>query len=286
MISIFQAIILGGLQGVSELFPISSLGHSVLLPAILGWRIEQNANYFLMFIVATHFATALTLFLYYWADWKRIIAGIFRSLKEREIRADDLSAKLGWLLIVATVPVGIAGLLFEKTFKAFFEAPVYVAAFLALNGIMLLAAEALRKRAKAPAGAGNADERIGSELSWGKAVKVGLMQVIALLPGFSRTGSTISGGLLVGLSHEDALRFSFLLATPVIAAAALLELPGLAFSGQGYAILTALIGAVCAALGAWLSARFLTRYFKTNKLTPFAVYCVLAGLICLAVFTL
>ncbi len=283
MISIFQAIVLGALQGVSELFPISSLGHSVLLPFVLGWHIEQNANYFLMFIVATHFATALVLFIFYFKDWKRIIAGIFRSLKEREIRTEDLSAKLGWLLVVATVPVGIAGLIFEKTFKAFFAAPGYVAGFLVLNGVMLLIAEILRKRAKAAAAAQNADERIAGELSWGKAVKVGLMQVIALLPGFSRTGSTISGGLLVGLSHEDALRFSFLLATPVIAAAALLELPGLAFSGQGYAIMAALIGAACAALGAWFSVRFLTKYFKTKKLTPFAAYCIAAGLICLAV---
>jgi len=277
MLSYFQAVVLGLLQGVTELFPVSSLGHSVILPGLFGWTIDQNANYFLTFLVATHFATALVLFFYYYEDWKRIISGIMRSLREREIKATDPDAKLGWLLIVGTIPAGIAGVLFEDRIKQLFISPVAAACALTLNGLLLYGAEFLRKKSAAKKIA-SADARIASGISWWQAVKVGTMQIIALIPGFSRTGSTIAGGLMAGLTHEDALTFSFLLATPIIGAAALLKLPELLLSGGTAAISTAVVGSVAAAVAAYFSVRFLTQYFKTKTLTPFAIYCFVFGI--------
>jgi len=280
MLSYFQAAILGILQGISELFPISSLGHSILLPAVLGWTIDQNANYFLTFLVATHFATATVLFFIYRSEWVRIISGILRSIRLRSIALDP-DAKLGWLLVVGTVPAGIVGLLFQKQVQELFKSPSYVASFLALNGVLLYVAELLRTKAKSGGGIHDTEQRISAEVSWRQSAAVGVMQVLALLPGFSRTGSTIAGGLMVGLAHEDALRFSFLLATPIIAAAAALKLPVLFASRDAPAIEAALLAATCAAIASYLSVKFLTRYFKTRTLTPFAVYCSLAGLISL-----
>ena len=281
MLSLRQALILGILQGVSELFPISSLGHSIILPALLGWMIDQNANYFLTFLVATHFATAAVLFVIYRADWVRIIRGIVRSVWRRSL-AEDSDAKLGWLLAVGTIPAGAIGLVLEKQLRELFASPSYIASFLALNGLLLYVAELLRARAKTLSEVRDADQRIAAELSWLQSAKVGTMQVLALLPGFSRTGSTIAGGLMVGLAHEDALRFSFLLATPIIGAAGALKLPLLFWSRDVKAIETALMGATSAAIASYLSVKFLTRYFKTRTLVPFAAYCLLCGLVSFA----
>ncbi len=281
MLSYVQAIILGVLQGISELFPISSLGHSVIITGLLGWGIDRHGGYFLAFLVATHFATALTLFVMYWNDWVRIISGILRSAWQREI--SDADAKLGWLLVVGTVPAGLVGLVFQDQVKKLLISPAFVALFLAANGALLYLAELLRKRAKRAAEVTDADHRLAGDLSWWQSLKVGMMQIIALLPGFSRTGSTIAGGLMVGLSHEDALRFSFLLATPIIGAAAVLKLPGLIASGNHAAIGTAVVGGLCAAMGAYFSVKFLTRYFETRTLTPFAIYCALFGLLSLSI---
>ncbi len=277
MISFPQAIILGLLQGITELFPISSLGHSIILPGLLGWHFDQNATDVIEFLVATHLATALVLFFIYWKDWVRIIKGIFRSLAEREIAAADKDAKLGWLLVIGTIPAGIVGLLLEERAKQFFTAPRQAAFFLIVNSILLFAAEFLRRRKKQPEIVGRADERL-AKLSWTQAVKIGCMQVFALIPGISRTGSAMTGGLWTGLSHEDALRFSFLLATPIIGAAAFLELPGL-FAAGGNVAIAALVGAIAAAGAAFLSVKFLVRYFKTKTLVPFAIYCLLAGIL-------
>jgi undecaprenyl-diphosphatase len=276
MLTSLQAAILGLLQGVSELFPISSLGHSIILPGLLGWSIDRHANYFLTFLVATHFATALVLFFFYFDDWIRIIRGTLRSIRTRDL-AGDPDAKLGWLLVIGTVPAGLLGLVFEKRLQRLFVSPSYVAGFLLLNGVLLYVAEMLRKRARIADAVRDADRRIAAEVSWWQSAKVGVMQVLALLPGFSRTGATIAGGLMVGLVHEDALRFSFLLATPIIAAAAVLKLPALFVSMDAAAIEAALLGAGCAAVAAYFSVRFLTRYFRTRTLTPFAIYCLLAG---------
>ena len=294
MLTFFQAIILGLTQGITELFPISSLGHSVLLPGLLGWNISQNSETFLEFLVATHLATAIVLFVIYFKDWVRIVKGIFRSFAAREIGNADPDAKLGWLLVVSTIPAGIIGLLLKDQITGSLLSPQSAAFFLMLNGLLLLLAEWLRKRA-ARAGRGTAatsvpaeslqnnDTRIAHRLSFWQSFKVGILQILALLPGFSRTGATLAGGLMVGLSHEDSLRYSFLLATPIIGAAALLEIPALLTSGNSALIEVSLAGAIAAAFAAWFAVKFLTRYFKTNTLTPFAVYCLAVGIISLVI---
>ncbi len=283
MLSHFQAAVLGVLQGVSELFPISSLGHSVILPGLLGWSIDQNAEYFLTFVVATHFATALALFVVYWDDWVHIISGLLGSIWAREFRPTNPDAKLGLLLIIGTVPAGAVGFIFQKQLQKLFISPAVAAFFLILNGGLLYLAERLRRNAQASEDLDGIDQRIAARMSRWQSAKVGMAQVLALLPGFSRTGSTIAGGLLIGFSHEEALRFSFLLATPIIGAAALLKLPVLFRSGNVPAIENALLGAVCAAVAACVSIKILTRYFQTKTLTPFAIYCAAVGLLSLIV---
>ena len=284
-ISYLQAAILGLVQGAAELFPVSSLGHSVVLPRLLGWDIHQNDDAFLTFLVATHLATALVLLGFFWHDWKRIIAGIGRSLRDREIAPGDGDAKLGWLLVVATIPAGLLGLLLEHPLRRVFASPQSAAAFLFLNGVMLFGAEALRRRAPGPDPLlPDGDARIAARTTWNEALGVGAAQAIALLPGFSRSGATMGGGLVVGLSNEDAARFAFLLATPIIGAAAALKLPDLLGSKGDGLRGPALLGAVCAAATAYLAVRFLMRFFETNRLAPFAVYCVVAGALLSLVF--
>ena len=285
MLTYFQAIILGALQGITELFPISSLGHSVVLPKLLGWHINQSDPYFLTFLVATHTATAIVLFFFFFDDWKRIIAGFFRSLKVREIRDNDPDARLAWLLVVGTIPAGILGILFEDTFKALFASPQLVAFVLILNGVMLYGAEMLRRRARENNSVSGSNCRI-AKLTWTQTIKVGGMQCLALIPGFSRTGSTITGSLLVGLSHEDAARFSFLLATPIIGAASVLKLPELLTQTGNTVLIPTLIGALFAGVFAYLSVKFLTKYFETENLTVFAIYCAAAGVLLSLLFLL
>jgi|SRR3989344_130518 len=268
MITILQAVLLGVLQGITELFPISSLGHSVIFPALFGWEELQKDPLFLNFLVGTHLATALVLIVMFWSDWREIAKGFFRSLKQRRISSQDANAKLAWLLIIGTIPAGILGLLFEEPLEALFSTPDYAVMFLALNGVMLLIAERLPKKS------GTHIE----QTTWAQSVGVGASQALALFPGFSRTGSTIVGGLLVGLSHKDALRYSFLLATPIIAAASLLKLPEL-FTDHGKAfLLPTLVGAVAAGSAAYFAVKFLTDYFQTKTLKPFGIYCIIAGL--------
>jgi undecaprenyl-diphosphatase len=268
-ISYFQGAMLGLLQGVSELFPVSSLGHSVILPKLVGWDIHQKDPYFLSFLVATHIATALVLLVFFRTDWWRILKGLGRSLRDREIAVHDTDAKLGWLLVVGTIPAGILGLTLESKLRSVFASPQSAAIFLAVNGVLLYGAELLRRRA--PETADDDDARIARQ------VLVGAAQALALIPGFSRSGATMGGGLLVGLSHKDAARFAFLLATPIIGAAGVLKLPELAGS-QGNGVRgQAVVGALCAAVTAYLAVRFLMHYFETRTLTPFAVYCAAAG---------
>ncbi len=275
MITFWQAGILGLLQGVSELFPISSLGHSVIFPRLVGWNINQKDPFFLTFLVATHLATATVLFLFFWKDWFRIISGMLRSLRDREIKKDDHDAKLGWLLVVGTIPTGILGLLFQDPLQVLFASAQFASFFLLLNGCMLWGGELLRKKTVQNRSK-DSDTRV-SHISWLQSFGVGLSQILALLPGFSRTGATLTGGLLVGLSHEDAARFSFLLSTPIIGAAALLKIPELFTTSENAYLSQTLFGALLAALSAYFSVRFLVKYFKTNTLTPFAIYCLVAG---------
>jgi undecaprenyl-diphosphatase len=283
-ISYGQAVVLGLLQGFSELFPISSLGHSVILPHVLGWNIHQNDPYFITFLVATHLATALVLLGFFGDDWVRIVRGLVRSLAEREVSDDNPDGKLGWLLVVGTIPAGLLGLLLEDSLRSAFASGRSAAVFLFLNGLMLYGAERLRRRAPEAASAEGpeSDARIAHGMQFRHAVGVGAAQALALIPGFSRSGASMGGGLRVGLNNVDAARFSFLLATPIIGAAAALKLPDL-FGTAGDNIRgPALAASICSAATAYVSVRFLVRYFQTNTLTPFAIYCTVAGLAALA----
>ncbi len=248
----------------------------MILPRLLGWDIHQNDNYFITFLVATHLATALVLLGFFWRDWVRIVEGIGRSLRDRRIDEDDTDAKLGWLLVVGTIPAGILGLALEHKLRHVFASPRSAAVFLMLNGLLLFGAEMLRRRA--PQTEKDDDARIAKQVGWRGAFLVGAAQALALIPGFSRSGATMGGGLLVGLSNKDAARFAFLLATPIIGAAAVLKLPEL-FGHQGDGVRgQALVGALFSAVTAFLAVKFLMRFFETNTLIPFAVYCLLAGL--------
>jgi len=286
-ISYFQAIVLGALQGFSELFPISSLGHSVVLPRVFGWDIHQNDDYFLSFLVATHCATAIVLFFFFLEDWKRILRGVGRSLRDRYIDPEDTYGKLGWLLIIGTIPAGLLGLLLEHPLRDLFASTQSAAAFLFVNGLLLFAFEALRRRAPVRSEESiESDEVIARELGFKESLGIGAMQALALVPGLSRSGASMGGGLLSGLSNEEAARFAFLLATPIIGAAGVLKLPELLGSQGDHVRGQALVGAIFAAITAWFSVRFLLRFFETNRLTPFAVYCCVAGAVLSIAFAL
>jgi undecaprenyl-diphosphatase len=279
-ISYFQSVVLGLLQGVSELFPVSSLGHTVILPSLFGWNIHQKAPYFLTYLVALHLATAIVLLGFFWQDWVRILSGMGRSLREREIAPNNPDGRLGWLIVVATIPAGILGLLLQDKLQSVFASARSAAFFLILNGIMLYGAEMLRRRAPGvPENDPDGDDRIAMRTSWRDSVAVGASQAIALIPGFSRSGASMSGGLLVGLSNEDAARFAFLLATPIIGAAALLKIPVLLGSDGNGVRGPAVAASLCSALTAYISIRFLMRFFETNRLTPFAIFCFVEGIV-------
>jgi len=304
MLSYTQAIVIGVLQGVTELFPVSSLGHSVLVPAWLGgsWKqlvTEQSSGEspYLAFIVGLHVATALALLVYFRSDWVRILRGLARSITSRRIDPADTDARLGWLLVLGTIPVGLVGLVFEHSLRTLFAKPLAAAVFLTINGAVLLLGERLRSRPRprlrervgAGTGAdGDTMRRSGGEplaaLSVVNAVGIGSFQIAALFAGISRSGVTMVGGLLRGLSHEDAARFSFLLATPVILAAGVYKLPDL-FGPNGSGIRgQVLVGSIVAGLAAYASVRFLSRYFATRTLRPFAVYCLVAGAVSMVWF--
>jgi undecaprenyl-diphosphatase len=294
-LSWLEASVVGAMQGVAELFPVSSLGHSVLLPAVVGgsWQRDLNVRSpespYLAFIVGLHVATAIALLIYFWRDWVRIVAGLATSIVRREVRTAD--QRLGWLLILATIPVGISGLLLEHWFRTTLSRPVPTACFLVVNGLVLLLAERLRRR-DPDVNAEYVDERVTGPESdarlavqpTGRAVTIGAAQILALAPGISRSGITMVAGMLRGLSREDAARFSFLLATPVILAAGALKLGDL-FGPLGDGIRgQVLLGSVLSGVGAYLSVRFLTRYFANRSLRPFGGYCIVAGVACLVWF--
>jgi undecaprenyl-diphosphatase len=331
-----QAIVIGLIQGFTELFPVSSLGHTVLIPSWLGgsWaalvRQEDSAESpYLAFIVGLHLATALVLIGYYWREWLRLGRGLVTSVIQRRIVTPE--QRLAWLIVIATIPVGLAGLEFEHAFRVLFARPEAAAFFLMVNGGILLLGERYRRRAPAVAdGTGNgtgrdredapvavaaatagagqeppgarradpgphqperamvdlaAEQRLAG-LGAGSALWIGAAQILALFAGISREGVTMAGGLVRGLNHEDALRFAFLLSTPVILAAGALKVPDLTgplgdgIRGQ------VLVGSVAAAAASLLAIVFLSRWFRTRTLTPFAVYCLAAGLLSLIRFTI
>jgi undecaprenyl-diphosphatase len=277
-----QTVVLSLLQGVSELFPISSLGHAVLLPAVLHWSsINETSDGWLAFLVALHLGTAAALLIYFWNDWRTVVGALLRSLQNREF-ARDADQRLAWMVIFGTVPAGAVGFILEKPFKSLFASPWVAASFLIVNGAIMFLGEAIISRqsrlAKAPHRTSTARNRDITRLGWRDATIVGFAQIGALVPGISRSGITMVAGLAAGLDREAAARYSFLLATPVILAAGLLEMPKL-FHAAGHTVLTeAMVGVVLAAISAYLAVRFLMHYFDVgNRLYPFAIYCVGAG---------
>jgi undecaprenyl-diphosphatase len=282
VISFFQAIFLGVLQGITELFPVSSLGHSVLVPKLLGWnnlvRSESNSeSFYLAFLVGLHCATAIALLIFYRKTWVRIIKAFFNTLRTKKAERPD--ERLAWLLIVATIPAGLTGVIFEHKLRVLFAKPLAAAIFLTINGLILFAGEYYRKRSYR-----RAAKRHLYDFEYKEAGIIGLAQVSALLAGISRSGITMVAGLVRGLSHEDAAHFSFLLATPIILAAGVYKLPDL-FGDLGNGVRGQILaGSLAAGLAAYFSVRFLTRYFQTRTLTPFAVYCLVAGLLMIIKF--
>jgi undecaprenyl-diphosphatase len=273
-------MLLAVLQGASELFPVSSLGHTVLIPALLHWPVDRSAPNFLAFVVALHLGTALALLVFYRRDWSRIARSWLASVARGRL-SDDADEKLAWLLIAGTVPVAILGAFFERPVRALFGSTALVAGFLVLNGLVMFAGERLRRNE----GAGRPARPLPS-LSWFDGAKVGFAQAAALLPGISRSGASIVAGLLLGLTHDDAARYSFLLATPVIGAAALFELPQLFAPAARTVLLEATLGGILAGATAYASVAFLTRYFHSNDLRPFGWYCLAFGITALALVSM
>jgi undecaprenyl-diphosphatase len=335
-VSYFQAIVIALVQGVTELFPVSSLGHSVIVPAWFGgsWQTlvtqssqgHSESSFYLAYIVALHCATALALLWFFRADWVRIVRGFLRSasraIRDRRLHLHDSDERLAWLIIIATVPVGLTGLVLEHVFRTIFAKPLAASIFLVINGLILLAGERARRirdedLAAAPvprrrervlvgAGAGGEADQVESRASGARsaddvaaayasdrriaripmvdAVYIGLLQVLALLPGISRSGVTMVGGLWRGLNHEDAARFAFLLATPVILAAGVLKLPSLFGTAGEHIHGQVVVGMIVCGIAAYLSVRWLVRYFETRTLTPFAIYCLFAGAVSIVRF--
>jgi undecaprenyl-diphosphatase len=324
----WQALLLGALQGISELFPVSSLGQTILIPVLLGWNIDYQSSHFLSFLVALHLATATALLIYFWREWRAVIMAFVGSARRRQL-VYDRASKFAWLLVVGTIVVGAVGLVLEKPLRQLFEDPKVfwlTAVFLMINGGVMLYGEYVRRRAGQPGRAATSTVAAGAtasptgtqptstqrsplggtsgpsvpgsststmeigkaaeDLSFAQGAIIGATQTLALLPGFSRSGLTIVSGLLAGLNHEEAARFSFMLATPVIGLAALLKVPDL-FKADARDILGMTVAAaVLAGITAYLSVRFLMRYFETRRLDPFGYYCLVFGAFSLIVIVL
>jgi undecaprenyl-diphosphatase len=281
----FEAVVLGALQGVTELFPISSLGHTVIYPNLFGWSDivswqSQSESPWLAFVVMLHVGSAVGLLIYFWRTWIDIIVAFFRTLRKR--RVETSTERLAWLIIVATIPVGILGLLLEHPVRVALARPLYASIFLVINGLMLLGAERYRKSAEVRALA----EREGMKRDGGRRLDtleykeagiIGFFQSFALIAGLSRDGICMATGLVRGLDNEDAARFAFLLATPPILAAGLLKIGDLTGPLGAGIRGDAIIAAIAAAITAVFTVHFLMRYFKTRTLTPFGIYCIVFG---------
>lgn len=280
----WQALLIGLLQGATELFPVSSLGHAVILPSLLHWAYRQSDPQFVPFLTLLHLGTAGALLVLYRTEWVQITRGFFRAALRGRIETPP--ERLSMLLMVGTIPTGIFGVFLEKPLKHLFATPRVAAAFLIVNAAILLGAEYMRRRTERRARlVGRTREQQEEEfadlstLSFGTAVLVGASQSLALLPGISRSGATMAGGLLAGLRHQEAAHFSFLLATPIIAAAGLLEVP-LLFETRT-PLLEYGLSAILAGIAAYVSARFLIRYFRSGRLDPYAYYCAAVGVLSL-----
>jgi undecaprenyl-diphosphatase len=319
--TLLHTIIISILQGISELFPVSSLGHAVLLPSILRWGIDQKSESWLAFLVALHVGTAVALLIYFRDDWLSVVKAFVRSVQHGQM-AGDHDERLAWMVVLGTIPTGVVGLVLQAPLRSLFASPYAAACFLIVNGLIMFVGERLLQRqladrAAAMSPAENSYERqavggmsmVGSssvsvltapatvgeveigryrditQLSWRDAAIVGLAQIGALFPGISRSGVTMVAGLMAGLTHEASARYTFLLATPIIGAAAALELPKLFDSGGRSILGYAILGMVLAGIAAYISVRYLMRYFETGRLYPFAYYCVGAGILSLILLT-
>lgn len=293
---LIHVLFLAILQGVTELFPVSSLGHTVIIPGLLGWNETLQSPTFLPLLVMLHLGTSVALLTFFWRDWVQLLRGGMRTLVAGRFTPDVDPEGYGRqlaLVVVGTIPAGIVGLLLQKPLEAGFSIPILASAFLVANGAVLLAGERLWRRqrlhekeiaAKAPMFASVG--RSLNEMTFVQAAIIGFAQCFALIPGFSRSGLTMVTGMANGLSHEAAARFSFLLATPIILAAGVLEIPKLLAHQYRAELPIALLGGVVAGIAAYLSVRFLMKYFETNRLDPFAYYCVIAGTLTFAFFLL
>jgi undecaprenyl-diphosphatase len=271
---------MGLLQGATELFPVSSLGHAVILPALLHWSYRQSDPGFVPFLTLLHLGTAGALLILYWRDWVRIVSGFVRAALRGRIEAPE--ERLAMLLLVGTVPAGAVGLVLEVPLKHLFATPKAAAGFLVVNGLILLGGEVLRRRSERRGLNREEQEeqfKEAEQISFRAAAVTGVAQSLALLPGISRSGVTMTGGLLAGLRHQEAARFSFLLATPIITGAGLLEVPQLFEHPAPIGLYAA--SAVVAGVAAYLSARFLIRYFRSGRLDPYGWYCAAAGILAL-----
>jgi undecaprenyl-diphosphatase len=254
------------LQGVSELFPVSSLGQTILIPALLRWHnIDRQDPTFLAFVTVLHLGTATALLIFYWRTWVRIVRAFIGSIVRGKIGSDP-DEKIAWLLVVGSIPVGLLGVLLKDPVRKFFGSAELAAAFLIFNAFIMFFGEYLRRRQKTQF---HRPDKGIAKLTWGESVGVGIGQSLALFPGISRSGASMVAGLLANLNHEDAANYSFLLATPVILAA-------------GLVLLQAVIGGIVAGIAAYFSVAFLVRYFERNDLRPFGWYCLLFGAVCLA----
>jgi undecaprenyl-diphosphatase len=281
----FQAIVLGVLQGVTELFPVSSLGHTVIYPNLFGWSNivswqSQSESPWLAFVVMLHVGSAIGLLIYFWRTWIDIILAFFRTLIRR--RVETSTERLAWLIIIATIPVGILGLVLEHPIRVALAKPLYASIFLVINGLMLLGAERFRRRSEVRAlAAREGMKRDGGRrldtLEYKEAGIIGFFQSFALIAGLSRDGICMAAGLVRGLDNEDAARFGFLLATPPILAAGLLKFGDLTGPLGAGIRGDAIIAAIAAAITAVFTVHFLLRYFKTRTLTPFGIYCIVFG---------
>jgi undecaprenyl-diphosphatase len=309
--TLIQSIVISILQGISELFPVSSLGHAVILPRLLHWGIDEKSKTWLAFLVALHIGTAVALLIYFRDEWVDVAAAFVRSVQKGQI-GQSHDDRLAWMVVLGTIPAGVVGLVLQEPLRALFGTPSIAASFLIVNGLVMFAGERLlqsqaaSRRATEAAGAQRravgavavragaaptlSEDEIGryrdiTQLSWRDAAIVGFAQVGALIPGISRSGITMVAGLAAGLTHEAAARYAFLLATPIIFAAGLLEIPDL-FTSAGRSILGyAVLGMFLAGVAAYLSVRYLMRYFETGRLYPFAYYCFAAGAISLLLLT-
>lgn len=291
---LIQTIVLALIQGVTELFPISSLGHTVIIPSLIpGWGDLTGGtacggkSCFLPLVTSLHLGTSVALIIYFWRDWLQVLKTLGTTAKTRKINKGT-QEWVTWLILVGSIPAGLIGIVLKTKIENLFSSPLYAAAFLVLNGSVLFIGEALRRRAESNLKTLSPREREAhfrplSSLSIKEAFLVGLAQALSLIPGFSRSGTTIVAGLGVRLTHEDAARFSFLLGTPIILGAALVEAPSLLHQHL-FPFWLILFGMVLSGVSAYLSTIFLTKYFEKGRLDPFAYYCWIMGLVSVIIF--